>query len=103
MPNPTAPLRTTRTVAGHSLRFVWHGGPYIDIGFASRPGTAFDVINVWTMSESRIPFTREAFEAEVDEYVNDPERSHASDLANFAADQIKAAGVTANDPEIRWW
>jgi hypothetical protein len=43
-------------------------------------------VSVWDYVHDRsvIPFTQEALHAEVDRYVNDPERDHAHDLANFA-------------------
>jgi hypothetical protein len=77
-------FRTDRSVAGYTLYFEWHGGAYIEIGFA--PETAFDVINVWNYAtdEPTIARTQAAFEESVDDYINDPERDLAHDLREYA-------------------
>jgi hypothetical protein len=75
---------------GYMLKFVWHGGEYIDISFDKHPDRgAFEVINVWNSAEdkARIPFRLDDFEKVVREYASDPERDHASDLANFAEEK----------------
>jgi len=82
-------ISTWLEVGEYELQFTWHGGPYIDISFASdydaAPNTPFDIINVWDYEDgrARIPFTVEALEAQVEEWANDPERDLAHDLANY--------------------
>jgi len=82
-------ISTWREVGEYELAFAWHGGPYIDISFAAdfdaAPNPPIDDINVWDYEKdcARIPFTIDAFEARVDEWVNDPEMDHAHDLADY--------------------
>jgi hypothetical protein len=73
-------------IGGYMLRFLWHGGEYIDISFDRHPDKGpFEVINVWTAeNKARIPFRLDDFEKVVREYANDPESDHDSNLKNFA-------------------
>lgn len=38
------------TIAIEEIRFVYHGGPYVDVCLGPR---AFDVINVWDYADDR--------------------------------------------------
>jgi hypothetical protein len=75
-------MKAVRTVEGYSLTFKWEGGEYIDISFTGK-AVPFEVINTFKDNE-RIEFTRENFKREIDEWINDPEMSHATDLENYS-------------------
>lgn len=53
------------------LKFVWEGGPYIDVSVAGR--TAQDVINVWDYREgkARIPFTQKALSQAAKDWIGE--------------------------------
>ena len=55
----------------------WWGGEYIELGYKDQDGdfVAWDVINVWDHAEDkpRIPRTFDAFQAEVDEHIDESE------------------------------
>jgi hypothetical protein len=63
-------FKSTRHKQGHALIFEWEGGEYINVRF---PGCYdHDNINVWSgQDKPRIPITREAFKAEVDDYLKE--------------------------------
>lgn len=63
-------FQTTRTRAGMRIRFIWYGGPYIDICYGG--SIADDVINLvdYETGEYRVE-NRQDFIREVDEYLDD--------------------------------
>ena len=69
-------------VEGYSLKFEWEGGEYIDISFVNKEGV-WGCINTFKDNE-KIEFTRENFEKEIDEWINDPEATHAHDLREYS-------------------
>lgn len=73
-----------RTVGSVRLRFVWSGGPYIDVHEVGY--SAVEVINVWdyAKNESRIPKTNAAMREKCNEWV-DTYGDHETPLACAAA------------------
>ncbi len=68
-------LTTTRTVSAADavvlLLFVWHGGEYVEVGRDDQP--AAEVVNVYDYEAGKpaIPYTQEALDQRVDEWVAD--------------------------------
>lgn len=65
--NPTC---RREIVPGLVLTFAWWGGEYIEVGHGATPA---EVINVWNAGtdEPRIARTVEAFEAKVDDWIEE--------------------------------
>jgi hypothetical protein len=59
-----------RIVNDVRLRFVWAGGPYIEVNRVGRP--ASEVINVWDIEKNKplIEVTQKAFGRRVNDWVN---------------------------------
>jgi hypothetical protein len=82
-------LITEREVGSATLRFVWHGGAYIDVGYAPASEdewAASEVINVWdyTDDKPRIDRTIAAFDAKVDDWIESyPREQLERDMENW--------------------